>query len=39
MQKSKKKRSKKKTKKKTGEQKSSMETECAVSVDDKNEDK
>jgi hypothetical protein len=35
----KKKTSKKKTNKTTGEGKSSLETECAVSVDDKNEDK
>jgi hypothetical protein len=27
------------SKKKTGEEKSSLETECAVSVDDKNEEK
>jgi hypothetical protein len=37
--KKKKKTSKKTTKKKMGEEKSRLETECAVSVDDKNEDK
>jgi hypothetical protein len=38
MQKKKKKKHKT-SKKKTGEEKSRLETECAVSVDDKNEDK